>query len=200
MTTHARSLLLAVLVAAFAPPARAGAPVHEPRTLPPSLAFAVAGADTAAADSSRRRPSKVYYGGALGLSAGTRTTVISVQPQIGLHLTQKASLGLRVGYEYTRDNRFDPDVTTSTWSSGLFTRYRFVKQAYAHAEFEYAGIERSGERDWIPFLWLGGAYLRPIAPRTWLVAEVLLDVLRDDDAPDYRSNEPRVSVGVVVGF
>ena len=55
------------------------------------------------------------------------------------------------------------------------------------------------ERDWVPFLFLGGGYIQPLGDRTWLTVEILFDVLQDDKSP-YEDWEPFLSIGVGVGF
>ena len=55
------------------------------------------------------------------------------------------------------------------------------------------------ERKWVPFLFLGGGMSQPISPNTWFNAQVLFDVLQNENLP-YSSWEPFFSVGFGVGF
>jgi hypothetical protein len=55
------------------------------------------------------------------------------------------------------------------------------------------------DRQWVPFLFLGGGFSQPITKNTWFTAEVLFDVLQNEHSP-YKSWEPFFSVGFGVGF
>jgi hypothetical protein len=146
-------------------------------------------------------PSKIYYGGSVTLSFGNATQ-IGIFPMIGYKVTPKASIGGKLGYEYV--NYDDIDESSHNFGGSVFSRYRFIPQLYAHAEFQLVNYEIftfSGEssRETVPFLLLGGGYVKPVSPRTSLFAEVLVDVLQDDNSP-YDDWEPIFSVGIGVGF
>jgi len=144
--------------------------------------------------------SKIYYGGELGLSFGS-VFRIRVAPLIGYKLSPKASIGAKLVYEYL--NYSDSDFTANNYGASVFARYRVVPQLYVHGEFAYASYEyqtfRGSDREWIPFLLVGGGFIQPVGPRTFVYAEVLFDVLMDDNSP-YQDWEPFISVGVSVGF
>jgi len=61
------------------------------------------------------------------------------------------------------------------------------------------GNDYSSEREWVPFLLLGGGYSQKIGRNTWAYAQALWDVIQDAKSP-YASGEPWISVGVSVGF
>jgi hypothetical protein len=152
----------------------------------------------------KKKPvNRVYYGGNIGLSFGNYFR-ISVSPLVGYKLNPKASLGVKVGYEYVEDKRYDPKLTASNYGGSVFTRYRLVPQVYAHAEFAYLSYKYKvsdieTNREWIPFLLLGGGYIQQISPNAAFVVEVLFDVLQDSKSP-YKEWDPFISVGVGVGF
>ena len=146
---------------------------------------------------------KVFTGGTIGVSFGSYFR-LSVQPLIGYNFTPKFSGGVKLGYEYINDNRYEPSVTWHNYGASLFGRFRFIPQAYLHAEFAYvnygaktANLET--ERIWVPFLYLGAGYYKPLSPKTALFIEVLFDVLQDDNSP-YDEWQPMISFGVVAGF
>jgi hypothetical protein len=149
------------------------------------------------------KASKVYFGGTVGFNFGDFTR-ISVNPMVGYRFTPKLSGGLKVGYEYVRDTRFSETYTSHNFGGSAFGRFRLVPQLYAHAEFASIGYDLplstgGSEREWVPFLLLGGGYVQRISPRTSAYVEVLFDVLQDSNSP-YESWEPWLSVGVAVGF
>src|SRR5512136_670523 len=123
----------------------------------------------------------VFFGGTIGLSFGSYFR-ISVQPLIGYNFSQKFSGGVKLGYEYISDTRSEPTLTWNNYGASVFGRFRFIPQAYLHAEFAYinygaktANLE--SERIWVPFLYLGAGYYQPVSPTTALFVEVLFDVL-----------------------
>lgn len=165
--------------------------------------------DTTAATQKKATPkkkataSKVYYGGTVGFNFGDYFR-ISLQPYVGYKFTPQLSGGVKVGYEYIKDKRYSQTFTYHNYGGSLFSRYRFIPQLYAHAEFAYFSYEyqtsnTTSERDWVPFLLLGGGYIQRIGSNTSAYVEVLFDVLQDDKSP-YKKGEPFVSIGVGVGF
>ena len=142
--------------------------------------------------------SKMYYGGYMNLSFGSYT-VIGVSPLVGYKFTPQLSAGIQLTYEYSSyDNS-----SYSNYGGSLFGRYRILPQLYAHAEFSAINYEsfylEETERVWVPFLYLGGGYSQPISKNVWLNAQVLFDVLQDENSP-YESWEPFFSIGFGVGF
>lgn len=158
---------------------------------------------TAPAKKKKSQPSKVYYGGTIGLSFGSYFR-INIAPLMGYKVNPKASIGVKVAYEYIKDKRYDPALTGHNYGGSVFGRYRFIPNAYAHAEFAYMSYQyQTGnyetDRDWVPFLLLGGGYIQPLSPNASIIAEVLFDVLNDPNSP-YESGSPFISIGVGVGF
>ena len=143
---------------------------------------------------------RIYYGGTVSLGFGS-TTSIGVFPMLGYKLTPKLSGGVEVGYEYVS---YDGGESTHNYGASVFGNYRIGRGLYAHAEYQAVNYEvftglNSSEREWVPFVLVGGGFYKPISPRTSLYVEVLFDVLQDERSP-YDDWEPVVSVGVGVGF
>jgi hypothetical protein len=152
----------------------------------------------------RQEPSKVYWGGQLGLSFGSFFR-IAVIPMVGYKVTPKFHVGGTIGYSYTKDTRSEQiTVESHNYGGSAFTRYLIVKGLYGHAEFAYWSFKYQtenieGDRTWVPFLLLGGGYIQPISPSTAIFVEALWDVLRDENSP-FDSSSPFISIGVGVGF
>ncbi|NQU55386.1 MAG: hypothetical protein HQ522_22955 [Bacteroidetes bacterium] len=143
--------------------------------------------------------SKLYFGGYMNLSFGSYT-VIGIAPLVGYKFTPEFSTGIGLSYEYSS---FD-NSSASNYGGSIFSRYRVVPQFYLHAEFSTINYQlfydfEDGERTWVPFLFLGGGYSQPIAKNVWLNAQVLFDVLQNENSP-YESWEPFFSIGFGVGF
>jgi len=145
----------------------------------------------------------VFYGGTIGLSFGNYFRV-SVQPLVGYNFNKMFSGGVKLGYEYVKDSRYNPSVTWNNYGASVFGRLRFIPQAYLHAEFAYVnyGAKTSNlesERVWVPFIYLGAGYIKSISPSTALFIEVLFDVLQDSNSP-YDAWQPMISFGVIAGL
>ena len=138
-----------------------------------------------------------YYGGNVGFSFWNDYTYLGIYPMVGYKITPQFSVGAKVGYSYI--NYKDIDFDTHNYGGSVFTRYRIIPQIYLHGEFVYFSYDRILGREWVPFLLLGGGFSQQISPNVWAYAEVLFDVINDNNSP-YKSGEPFVSVGVGVGF
>ena len=157
----------------------------------------------AAAPDEPPHPTRVFYGGTVGIGFGS-TFRLSIQPFVGLVFTPQLSGGVKVGYEYVRQESNGATTTWNNYGASVFGRYRFIPRAYVHAEFAYFSYgykvsEYTSDRSWVPFLLLGGGYIQPISPSTSFFVEVLFDVLQDSKSP-YEAWTPFISVGVAVGF
>ena len=146
---------------------------------------------------------KLYYGGYVNFSLGSYTS-IGVEPMVGYKIIPRLSLGAKIRYDYIKDNRYATSYSTSVYGGSLFTRLIVIRQVYLHAEFatynyELFYTDGSSEREWIPFLFLGGGFHQPVGNRAALNVQVLFDVLNDEKSP-YRTWEPFYSVGMSVGF
>jgi hypothetical protein len=164
-----------------------------PDTLPQTLATIPAPAPSP--------PSKIFYGGSVMLSFGD-VDQIGIYPMIGYKLSPKLAVGGKIGYEYLSYD--DIDQSSHNYGAGVFGRYLFIPQLYGQAEFQlvsYDLVTFSGdsEREAVPFLLLGGGFIQKLSPRTSFFTEVLVDVLQDDNSP-YDDWEPRISLGIGVGF
>lgn len=194
-TTMARPDSAATPAVTAPPPATPPpAPAPAPEAAPPATQA------TAAAASSAKAPNeKIYYGGTVTLSFGS-STQIGIFPMIGYKISPKVSVGAEVGYEYVD---FDYG-STHNYGGSVFGRFRVGRNLYAHGEYQAINYEifsgpNQSKREWVPALLLGGGALKPISPTTAVYAEVLFDVLRDQNSP-YGDFEPIVSFGVTVGF
>src|SRR5262245_12165087 len=147
-----------------------------------------------------QKESRFYYGGSIGFSLSGRILWLNIQPLVGYKLTPKASVGVRMNYQYVSDRRFNPAVTSLDYGASLFTRYRVLPQLYGLTEFEYVSIDVGEKRELVPFLLIGAGYVQPLAPKTSLTTEVLVDVLQDERGRLYRNQGPRVNVGIGVGY
>jgi len=152
--------------------------------------------------------SRWYYGGTLGFNFWSDYFYLSIEPMVGYKISQKFSVGGKIGYSYI--NYSDEDFDTHNYGASIFSRYRVIPQIYLHGEFVYWSYETitgydlqsndyRTERNWVPFLLLGGGYVQNIGPNASLYVEVLVDVLQNENSP-YEDWDPFVSFGVGIGF
>ena len=164
---------------------------------------AVPAKKSSASKSKRNIRDNIFFGGYINLSFGSYT-VIGIEPMLGYRLTPKFSTGVKVRYNYIQDDRYDRSYTTSTYGGSIFGRYHVTPKFYGQAEvasynYETFYIGGGSERDWVPFVLMGGGYTQPLGERTWLNVEILFDVLQDDGSP-YEDWEPFFSIGIGAGI
>jgi len=146
---------------------------------------------------------KFYFGGYLNMSFGNYT-FIGIEPMIGYKLIPRLSVGAKIRYDYMKDKRYDETYTSSNYGASVFSRLVLFRGLYAHVEYagyNYKYYYETGDsnREWVPFLLIGGGYNMRIGKRTSLNAQILFDVLQNDKSP-YSRWEPFYSVGIGVGF
>ena len=174
-----------------APPSTTTPPPQvQPQTTPPPAAPPT---------ETKTGPTRVYYGGTVGVSFGDYTR-FSIVPFVGYKLRPRVHVGGKVGYEYIDGDNYN----SHNYGGSLFSRFLVSPRLYAHGEFAYfsykysaSGIET--DRFWVPFLYLGGGLIQPMGRNASAYVEVLFDVLQDDQSP-YEDWEPFISIGVGVGF
>jgi hypothetical protein len=148
--------------------------------------------------------SKMYYGGYIGATFGDYSS-IEVAPRVGWHLSPVLSAGLGFSYEYLWADVNGQNIDASNYGGSIFAIARVHPKIFLQAEFEYMSYENVGnvnstdDRQWVPFLYLGGGFVQPLSPNVSLVASVLVDVLQDEHSP-YDDWSPEFSIGVIAGF
>ncbi len=157
---------------------------------------------------SRPFEERFWFGGGVGLSFGT-FTAIQLDPMVAYKVDPKnrLSIGLGGSYWYFRDNRFVPAYDFKAYGYRVFSRFRFIEQAFVHAEFLHMNVEGNRfaafseiqPRIWVPHLLVGGGYVQPLGGRSTIFFQVLFDVLQDPNSI-YANQGPIVSGGVGVGF
>ena len=148
-------------------------------------------------------PPKVFYGGELGVNFGSFFR-IRVAPIVGYRLNPKASVGVKIGYEYIKDKRYSETLTSHNYGGSVFARFQPQPQVYLHAEYSYVSYQYNvsdfkSERTWVPFLFLGAGYVQPLGNGASVYAQVLFDVLQSSNSP-YDNWEPFFTIGVGVGL
>ena len=154
--------------------------------------------------------SKWYYGGTVGFNFWSDYFYLSINPLVGYQVSPKFSVGGKLMYSYINDQSYEGlELTSNNYGAGIFTRFRPIYQIYLQAEFDYASYENytiytnpirtESERNWVPFLLLGGGFVQRVGPNASVYVEVLFDVIQDENSP-YEDWDPIISIGGGVGF
>jgi len=195
-------LLLSFAIAPCAQAQSSGTdPVVEEQSTPAADVDSVV--QTPAPSPKQKKARPIYFGGTIGLSLGDYFR-ISIAPMIGYSVSPKISVGGRVIYEYIEDKRYTPTLTASNYGASAFARYRIIPPIYVHGELAALNYEvrtsgSTSDREWVPFLLLGGGFVKPVGRTTSVFVEVLFDVLQDSNSP-YEKWNPWISFGVASGF
>ena len=191
---RSRTFLLCVLALMTATPS-----VAQDYVPPPAAARPTAGPGQTAPFKDR-----VYFGGNLGLSFGTITS-IQVEPMAGYILDRKRKLsaGLGISYWYYKDGRYRPELESNSYGFRVFSRYRIIPRLFAHIEysqqnFQVYNFDGSSGRRWVPFLLAGGGYAASVGGRSVMTVQILWDLLQDPNSP--YAGQPFFSMGFGVGF
>ena len=156
-----------------------------------------------------QQPSKWYYGGTVGFNFWGDYFYLSVNPLVGYQVSPKFSVGGKLQYAYINDQTYEGlELISHNYGASIFARFRPIYRIYLHAEFAYASYEDhyrdrntnevKSERNWVPFLLLGGGLVQKMGPNAAVYVEVLFDVLQDPNSP--YGWDPIISIGGGVGF
>lgn len=149
---------------------------------------------------------KLFFGGYIRLSFGNYS-VIGIEPMVGYRVNKKFSTGVKLRYDYIRDDRYAETQTSSNYGGSVFGRYRITPKFYAQLEpamynyelFYVNGGNISSEREWVPYLFAGGGVRQPLGGKAWVYGEIMFDLLMDDKSP-YDDWTPFFSIGIGTGF
>lgn len=108
-----------------------------------------------------------FTGGNFGLQFGS-VTAIDFSPILGYRITENIAVGIGATYQYYKDARSKPDITTDIYGGRLFARYYFWEKFFLHTEYELINFEKLSiipgtnnlfnERIWENNLFVGGGY------------------------------------------
>ena len=143
---------------------------------------------------------RLYTGGNVWAQLGSITSV-EIAPILGYRISKEYSIGVGAKYNYYRvNNRLGSAVSTSIYGGSVFTRYVFLDQFVAHAEFETLNVElfntrKTGDRRWVPIGLVGGGYVN-----NGLQVLLLYDVIGDRNNPYFGTFGDDSRVYLRVGF
>ncbi len=164
--------------------------------------------------------SRIFTGGSLGLQFGN-ITLIDVSPMIGYRLTEDIDVGVNLTYKYYNYNDYykytDPqtnkiqyfDLKTNILGGGIFGRYHFTENLFAHLEVEYLsfsidkysiynnGLISKKEKVGITSLFVGGGYKQEIGYNSFFTLMILYNLNETTNSP---YTNPIIRAGFGIGL
>ena len=161
--------------------------------------------------------SRVFTGGSLGLQFGN-ITLVDVSPMIGYRLTEDIDVGISLTYKYynykdyyiytdpqTNKNQYF-DLKTNIFGGGIFGRYHFTENLFAHVEVEYLdftidtyndGLKKGKESIGITSLFVGGGYKQEIGYNSFFTLMILYNLNETTNSP---YTNPIIRAGFGIGL
>jgi len=155
---------------------------------------------------------KIYFGGELGLSFGSYTS-LTISPLIGYKLSPKVYTGVQFHYTWVKHTvstlTGDKSYNYHNYGFSTFIRWYAIKNLYFHVEPEFMNYQQNivdfngnvvdEKRYWVPYVWAGAGFRKMTGKRSWVSAHILFDLANHVDSP-YKRWEPRYSVGFGTSF
>ena len=152
--------------------------------------------------------SRFFVGGWVGASFGDQVQLVQVAPEAGYRVTPKLQLGGGIVYRYLKDERFEPDLSTTDFGGSLFGRYFVYTPIYLQLGVEQLSWEfiRSVpggfevvEADHTAVL-VGPGFALPMGPRAASYMTILYDLNYDSSGPNPYDRAWMIRFGVGVGL
>lgn len=152
---------------------------------------------------------RFYVGGWLGASFGDVVSTVQVAPELGYIVVPKFHLGGSLVYRYRKDERFEPDLSTTDIGGSLFGRYFvyapiFLQGGVEQLNWDYIAPEIDGSfttvKDDHTAVLVGPGFALPLAPRAATYMTFLYDVNYDSDGPNPYDRPWMIRVGVGIGL
>ena len=152
---------------------------------------------------------RFYLGGWLGASFGDVISVAEVAPEVGFIVVPKFHLGGSLVYRYRKDERFEPDLSTTDTGGALYGRYFVYAPIFLQAgveqlnwEFPVRGADGGFEvvdADHTAVL-IGPGFALPIGPKAASYMTFLYDVNYDSEGPNPYDRPWMIRVGIGIGL
>lgn len=133
---------------------------------------------------------RLYYGGIVGASFGTVTSV-QLMPIVGYRIMPRWSAGVGINYQYFKDNRYRPAYETHVYGGNIHSRVYIWQNLFAHSEFEVINFDVPAQdlntfrlvRRSVPAWFVGAGYFLPIGQRSGMSITILYDLIQDRYSP-----------------
>jgi hypothetical protein len=160
--------------------------------------------------------SRIFTGGNLGLQFGT-VTLVDISPMIGYRLTEDIDVGISLTYKYysfqdyyysVQTNQYY-DLKTNIFGGGIFSRYHFTDNLFAHGEIEYLdfsldtytiynnGLIKGKENVGITSIFVGGGYKQDIGSNSFFTSVIVYNLNETTTSP---YTHPIIRAGFGIGL
>lgn len=146
---------------------------------------------------------RIYYGGNVGASFGTLTSV-QLAPIVGYRFTTKLSAGLGYTFIYLNDKSSNFSMTVN--GGNIFSRYFVYDNIFLHTSLEELfynvppGFTLDGKTNFAQTnVYVGGGYRQPIGDRGAFLIMLLYNINQSASSFSLYSN-PQITVGFGFGF
>lgn len=152
---------------------------------------------------------RFYVGGWLGGSFGDVVSSFQVAPELGFIVVPKLHLGGSLVYRYRKDERFEPDLSTTELGGALYGRYFVYAPIFLQAGFEQISWEfpvstLDGGFDVIDSdhtaVLIGPGFALSLGPKAASYMTFLYDVNYDNDGPNPYDRPWMIRVGIGIGL
>jgi hypothetical protein len=138
----------------------------------------------------------MFLGGNLSFS-GSPTRTFGISPVFGIHIFPDFGVGLGADYFYAKRN----ENQINSYGGKVFFQYHITKSLYAKSQFSYLNyngtwLDTRYDSQFVPYLFIGGGFQRPIASRAILELELLFDVLQDESSV-FDAGQPIFNAGLI---
>lgn len=151
---------------------------------------------------SKPKQNRWFAGGMIGGGFSNTSSYVSIEPLVGYRVTPAFHVGVRLSYIFNsfQINANGDRANLHSYGLGVFGRYVFLRFLMAQVEFETLNLPvwpYTGERLWVPSLFIGGGYFQQIGGRGFATVAILYNVLENENSP---YSNPLIRIGFGVGF
>lgn len=167
-------------------------------------------------------PSRLIWGGGIGLGFGDGMFYGSISPVVGYAITDHFAAGVGLSYQYY-SNKYEPaydyygnylgtyKMQSSMYIGSLWARYVIWKNLFAQVEpqilnvddyhdayLDYNGKVVNVKRQWVPAALVGLGLRQPITDRASVILLAMYDIVQNPNTPYYRTID--FNIGFNIGF
>lgn len=150
-----------------------------------------------------------FAGGLFGVAFGSETGYVEISPILSYRFSQAFQLGTRITFRYRKDERYEPDLSTTDIGGSLLARFFVFDPIYLQAEverlnWEYIGITGDGSyttvEDTYTGYYAGFGFVQGAGGRAAMYMSFLWDFAYDDSEPSPNEHAWLIRIGIGYTF
>lgn len=148
---------------------------------------------------------KIFYGGNFDVYFINSTTVISLNPLVGLKVTDKFQIGAGGVFNYFSTRYAGQTVNSIFYGSHTFARYFVLDNVFAQVQYDRIFQPKINfsknriENGWMDYVLIGGGFRQPIGTNAYFITSLMYNVNYNPNQINAYYN-PLIQVGIVGGF